>query len=719
MFARKPSHVSLEGWLSIVTILSSSSTVILMTVVSASSFPSTPACPHPVDLPFGVGCVCTFESCGTYPIDPVPPSTSQALVITTSPQHGFFHHATVDLDGPLASTNSTKEEDEEEGNKKHNATMKLTIDPTTEYQEIIGFGAAITDAASYVLTDLFDSTHKNSSTSLLMDQVLRQAFVHANFSISRVPMNAADFSRMDYSLAHELDLTDFCLRDDRQTLDTSSACEGQDYKLDILERIVQLYQPELKVIVASWSAPPSFKTQNFTCVKNNKVIIECTHDPEATAPAVECVRTVSDPAACLGQPLGVPCETTPPHNYTDGYPINPGLERNYNPDNVPHKNADGNCYHTGFIREDAYEAWANLFAKFIEAYAQRSVTVWGVSSQNEPYTQTGLWNSNFWTADTLVSFVNDYLAPAVRKVQPEIKVLTYDDQLINLTDAAKQIAMDTMDASDGIAYHWYSSMESIFENNEAGSPVRGLNLPFVGGGAGVKTLYDLFNGTKFMLMTESCSGYTFGSKYIGPQHGSLAYGYNTAHDVLWQLRNRGSGYVYWNLILDSLGGPNKAGNYVDSPMYSENSTAFVMNPPFFYLAHFSRAVRPGSVAIEANVECGASHNDYCQFVAFRTPQDNIVVVMTNDEVTTNLVYPMPLPRLAKGEGAPIGWTIQCGKTTFSGILPWQGIQTVILPICQVESPADTTSAAATKMRCSLPLSFIVSLLLCMGFVSPR
>jgi len=80
---------------------------------------------------------------------------------------------------------------------------------------------------------------------------------------------------------------------------------------------------------------------------------------------------------------------------------------------------------------------------------------------------------------------------------------------------------------------------------------------------------------------------------------------------------------------------------------------------------------------------------------------------------------MPLPRLAKGEGAPIGWTIQCGKTTFSGILPWQGIQTVILPICQVESPVDTTSAAATKMRFSLPLSFIVSLLLCMGFVSPR
>lgn len=190
--------------------------------------------------------------------------------------------------------------------------MTLTVDPLVKLQSIIGFGASITDAAAYVLTDLLDAK--------LADEVLRQAFVFANFSMARVPMNAADFSRMDYSLAHELDLSDFCLRDDR-TPDGEVVNCGEDYKLDVLERIVQL-QPVLKLIVSSWSAPPSFKTQKFSCVLNSHVI-ECSPDP-TVPPQNECIRTVSDPTTCLRQPQGIPCKATPPHNFSNGYPLNPG-----------------------------------------------------------------------------------------------------------------------------------------------------------------------------------------------------------------------------------------------------------------------------------------------------------------------------------------------------------------------------------------------------------
>jgi hypothetical protein len=285
----------------------------------------------------------------------------------------------------------------------------------------------------------------------------------------------------------------------------------------------------------------------------------------------------------------------------------------------------------------------------------------------------------------LVKFVNEYLMPAVRKVQPDIKIMTYDDQLINLTNAAMQLAEGMMENADGIAFHWYTSLESIYENDKPGASVPGLGLPLVGGGVGVKTLYNTFNGSKFLLMTESCSGYSLGTAFVGPRHGSFGYGYNTAHDLLWDIRNRAAGYVYWNLVLDSIGGPNLAGNYVDSPMYAHsNGTAFVMNPSFFYLAHFSRAVPPGSVVIQADVECGTSKTEYCQFVAFRTPKEDVVVVMTNDKVTTDIIAPLPLPLLAKGQGAPIEWIIRCKSSTIRGVLPWKGIQTVIMPC--VERP---------------------------------
>jgi len=189
-------------------------------------------------------------------------------------------------------------------------------------------------------------------------------------------------------------------------------------------------------------------------------------------------------------------------------------------------------------------------------------------------------------------------------------------------------------------------------------------------------------------MTESCSGYTLGTEFVGPRHGSWGYGYNTAHDMLWNLRNGAAGYVYWNLVLTSMGGPNLAGNYVDSPFYAVNGSAFVQNPSFFYMAHFSRALQPGSVAIEAKVECGASESEYCQYVAFRT-EEGIVVVMTNDEVTTDIISPLPLPPLAKGEGAPIQWTIRCADTVLTGILPWKGIQTIVMP-CEGQSSNAST-----------------------------
>jgi hypothetical protein len=138
---------------------------------------------------------------------------------------------------------------------------------------------------------------------------------------------------------------------------------GEDYKLDVLERIIAL-RPELKVFVSSWSASPTFKHQNFTCDLHHHVI-EC--QPDENAPTqVECVRTVTDPNTCGGQPHGVPCNTTPPANYSQGFPLSNSFNEKYNPLNIPSKNADGNCYNAGFLREDAYASWAGLYAKFIE-----------------------------------------------------------------------------------------------------------------------------------------------------------------------------------------------------------------------------------------------------------------------------------------------------------------------------------------------------------------
>eukprot|EP00656_Telonema_subtile_P030336 TRINITY_DN33329_c0_g1_i3.p1 TRINITY_DN33329_c0_g1~~TRINITY_DN33329_c0_g1_i3.p1 ORF type:complete len:193 (-),score=35.64 TRINITY_DN33329_c0_g1_i3:136-714(-) len=177
----------------------------------------------------------------------------------------------------------------------------------------------------------------------------------------------------------------------------------------------------------------------------------------------------------------------------------------------------------------------------------------------------------------------------------------------------------------------------------------------VNGGGDVKTVAEALPQGKMMLMTEACSGYALGTSWVGPRHGEWGYGYSTAHDMLWNLRNRAAGWMYWNMLLDTTGGPNLAGNFVDSPLYHLNASSFIQNPSFFSMMHFSKYVPQGSVVIDADVTCNARRDEFCQYVAFRTPDRRVVVVLTNDEITVGPIAGTGVgiavtPWLAKGEG---------------------------------------------------------------------
>ena len=675
--------------------------VVTSVCATSSPFPATAACPNPVQLERGTGCVCSAESCGTFPIPARPSSPSEAVLITTSPMHGFLHHEII----PVSRMEEPNMPISSAGTVKKLPQMAISVDAATpQLQEVVGFGAAITDAVAHCLTTLLTPA---AGTALL-----QQAFVHAGFSMSRVPMGASDFSRRNYALAHSADLSDWCLRDDRHVSKEAKECRNADYKLDVLKRIIVL-QPKLRVIVSAWSAPIEYKHQSYDCAVHRHVV-SCV--PNASLPAAfECMRTVADPALCINNTQGEPCPTDPPHAYPHGFPLEDPMSSRYTATNIPVKNADGNCYNAGFVREDRYAAWAQHYARFIATYAASGVPTWAATTQNEPNTQTGLWPANFWTVAGQLRFLKLHLAPLLRKKATGVKILVFDDQVTGLTNEALMLLKSAGDDADGVAFHWYNSLESTYED---GFPVPAspfpLGLPLVNGGRGVRTLYDAFNGSKLVLMTEACSGYSLGTHFVGPRHGDTGYGYNAAHDVLWSMRNHASGWLYWNLLLDSRGGPNLAGNFVDSPSYVLNATAFVLNPSFFYLAHFSRAVPSGAQAVAAHlVKCTAQHREYCQFVAFRyyafqanggagamnveakktdTPQMSrekapadsyLVVVMTNDESTTNIVPSFLAPRLSKGEGKPIAWTLECGEggeaVKVHGVLPWKGIQTIVMP----------------------------------------
>ena len=145
---------------------------------------ATNACQHPVKAEHGTVCLCEdVEECVRLP---KIPEDGTPLIVTTYHDGAFMEVTPPSLN--------------------EDAQMKIDIQSNVTFQEIYGFGGAVTDSTALQYTNL--------------QQKSRNAFVNAfydeengaGFTYTRVPMNSADFSRKNYVHASKLDLSDWCLR---------------------------------------------------------------------------------------------------------------------------------------------------------------------------------------------------------------------------------------------------------------------------------------------------------------------------------------------------------------------------------------------------------------------------------------------------------------------------------------------------------------------------
>ena len=61
-----------------------------------------------------------------------------------------------------------------------------------------------------------------------------------------------------------------------------------------------------------------------------------------------------------------------------------------------------------------------------------------------------------------------------------------------------------------------------------------------------------------------------------------------------------TGYIDWNIVLDSLGGPNHVGNYAAAPVmidYQGDKPRIYFTTYYYVLKHFSRSMRPGDIVL--------------------------------------------------------------------------------------------------------------------------
>lgn len=183
------------------------------------------------------------QSAPTKPSGQLPPNGAIEVWLTTGDQRHLLE-AQPSIHWGSASTGTTP------------STPTIEIDPSRAYQEMIGFGAAMTDASAHLFQRLPEAVRER----VLQDLFGRAGVSGTNtpvtgigLSFVRVPMGASDFSMRHYTY------DDVPSGDTDSTLRHFSIEPDRAEKLPLLRRALAI-NPQLKVMASPWSAPAWMKT---------------------------------------------------------------------------------------------------------------------------------------------------------------------------------------------------------------------------------------------------------------------------------------------------------------------------------------------------------------------------------------------------------------------------------------------------------------------------
>jgi glucosylceramidase len=254
----------------------------------------------------------------------------------------------------------------------------------------------------------------------------------------------------------------------------------------------------------------------------------------------------------------------------------------------------------GKLKSEYAASWANYYVKFIRAYEQQGIPVWGLSVQNEPMAKQR-WESCIYTAEEERDFVKQHLGPTLTRAGMSDKKLIVWDHNRDLMFHRASTILDDPEAARyvwGLGFHWYEG--GLHDNT--------------------KLVHDLYPRVN-LIFTEGCN-YPWDFTKINEWHWGENYGRNMIHDF-----NGGAvGWTDWNILLDETGGPNHVGNFCYAPVHGDTRTGRLhyMNS-YYYIGHFSKFIRPGAHRIASS-----SMARELLATAFLNQDGTIAVVVMNE-----------------------------------------------------------------------------------------
>jgi len=283
----------------------------------------------------------------------------------------------------------------------------------------------------------------------------------------------------------------------------------------------------------------------------------------------------------------------------------------------------------GKLLPEYYDTWALYFSKYLTAYLNEGIDIWGITVENEPLGCGNNWESMHYSPQEMTNFVNKHLGKKLAADGHKVKILGYDQNRGNELKKWVDVMYANNENSnyyDGVAIHWYASTYDWFPASLQYTHRSAPNKLIIQTEACADAEVPIWKDDLWYWKKEATDwGWDWApekDKYLHPKYAPV---YRYASDIIGCMNNWVNGWIDWNMVLDKQGGPNWFKNWCLAPVIVDTATDEVYFTPLYYvMVHFSKFIRPGAVRI------GFRCNDKNLMVtAVQNPDSTIVVVVLN------------------------------------------------------------------------------------------
>ena len=431
---------------------------------------------------------------------------------------------------------------------KGTADNAFVIDLNDRRQTIDGFGGSLTESSAFVLACI---------TPEQRQAILEELFGEngANFSVTRTQIGASDFSvEGKYSLAEkdgDIALESFSLDRDKEGFAKVKYPQIQDEHYDLYHLMHDV-----------WSIKQNQTDKTYRIMANTW-----------TAPA-------------------------------------------WMKENKKYYERENGFHRGGALLPKYYQTYADYIAKYVEAWRAEGIDIWAVTPVNEPMGNDGGWESMDFSPEVETKFIAEYLGPTFEKRGlGDVAIYGFDQNIFEMEPYTQAIYGNEQAKhyTTGMAVHWYGSTLDCFPETldrvHAANPDKTLfhsegcidNLgldgwPGVGDYAGYKECC-WFQNDAFWWNPEA-TDWAYSTQWAGDTHPKYAPVHRYARYIINGMNHWLTGFCDWNIVLDSIGGPNHVGNFCGAEVMIDYANDIIYYTPYYYvLKQFSRSMRPGDTVL--------------------------------------------------------------------------------------------------------------------------